>query len=153
MHRQPANNLEYGCMLFFGEFNFQKRIKKRLFSLKNTGLHSDALSTNTFNNLPCGPVHHDFCRKLTKRPNLQCPIGFEIRLKIDHFERGMSEQFPIAYDGIHMKLLNLEIFISNALTFFIVFCQFLCFHCCSGFGPWTPLPLGQGLTKPNLGFS
>ena len=38
-------------------------------------------------------------------------------LKIDHFERGMSEQFPIAYDGIHMKLLNLELFISKALTF------------------------------------
>ena len=39
------------------------------------------------------------------------------RLKIDHFERGMSEQFPIAYDEIHMKLLNLELFISKALTF------------------------------------
>ena len=39
------------------------------------------------------------------------------RLKIDHFERGISEHFPEAYDGIHMKLLNLELFISKALTF------------------------------------
>ena len=30
---------------------------------------------------------------------------------------GISEQFPIAYDGIHMKLLNLELFMSKALTF------------------------------------
>ena len=44
-------------------------------------------------------------------------LDFEKRLKIDHFERGISEHFPIAYDGIHMKLLNLEIFISKALTF------------------------------------
>ena len=39
------------------------------------------------------------------------------RLRSDHFDRGMSEQFPIAYDGTHMKLLNLEIFMSKALTF------------------------------------
>ena len=44
------------------------------------------------------------------------------RLKIDHFECGISEQFPIAYDGIHMKLLNVELFISNALTF-----SYICF--------------------------
>ena len=51
--------------------------------------------------------------------NLFCDVllDFEKRLKIDHFERGMSEQFSIAYDGIHMKLLNLELFISKALTF------------------------------------
>ena len=56
-------------------------------------------------------------RKLTK--NLFCDVllDFEKRLKIDHFERGISEQFPIAYDGIHTKLLNLELFISKALTF------------------------------------
>ena len=35
---------------------------------------------------------------------------------------GISEQFPIAYDGIHMKLLNVELFISNALTF-----SYMCF--------------------------
>ena len=46
----------------------------------------------------------------------------EKRLKIDHFECGISEQFPIAYDGIHMKLLNVELFISNALTF-----SYICF--------------------------
>ena len=35
----------------------------------------------------------------------------------DHFERGISEQLPIVYDGMHMKLLNLELFISKALFF------------------------------------
>ena len=55
-------------------------------------------------------------RKLTK--NLFCNVllDFDKRLKIDHFERGISEQFPIAYDGIYMKFLNLELFIRNALT-------------------------------------
>ena len=82
-------------------------------------------------------------RKLTK--NLFCNVllDFDKRLKIDHFERGISEQFPIAYDGIHMKLLNLELFIRNALTSsYIFFFSLLCFHCCPGFGPWPPLPLG-----------
>ena len=41
----------------------------------------------------------------------------EKRLKIDHFERGIIEHFPIACDGVHMKLLNLELFISKAITF------------------------------------
>ena len=56
-------------------------------------------------------------RKLTT--NLCCDVllDFEKRLKIDHFECGISEQFPIAYDGIHMKPLNVEFFISNALIF------------------------------------
>ena len=57
-------------------------------------------------------------RKLTK--NLFCNVLLDFekkRLKIDHFERGRSEQFPIAYDGIHMKLLNLKLLISKALTF------------------------------------
>ena len=60
-------------------------------------------------------------RKLTK--NLFCNVllDFDKRLKIDHFERGISEQFPIAYDGIHMKLLNLELFIRNALTSSYIF--------------------------------
>ena len=60
-------------------------------------------------------------RKLTK--NLFCNVllDYEKRLRIDHFERGISEQFPIAYDGIHMKLLNLELFISKALTFSYIF--------------------------------
>ena len=61
-------------------------------------------------------------RKLTN--NLCCDVllDFEKRLKIDNFECGISEQFPIAYDGIHMKLLNVGLFISNALTF-----SYLCF--------------------------
>ena len=57
-------------------------------------------------------------RKLTK--NLLCDVLLDFekkRLKIDNFERGISEQFPIAYDGIRMKLLNVELFISKALTF------------------------------------
>ena len=72
--------------------------------------------------------------KLTK--NLFCNVllDLEKRLKIDHFERGISEQLPIVYDGIHMKLLNLELFISKALLFQRFF-QFLCFHCCPGYEP------------------
>ena len=41
---------------------------------------------------------------------------FEKMLKIDLFERCISGHFPIAYGGTHMKLLNLELFISKALT-------------------------------------
>ena len=68
-------------------------------------------------------------------------LDFEKRLKINHFGRGISEHFPIAYDGIHMKLLNLEWFISKALTVSYIFVfQFLRFHCCPGFEPWPPLP-------------
>ena len=61
-------------------------------------------------------------RKFTN--NLYCDIllDFEKRLKIDHFECGISEQFPIAYDRIHMKLLNVELFIRNALIF-----SYICF--------------------------
>ena len=81
-------------------------------------------------------------RKHTKNSFCNVLLDFEKRLKIDHFERGMSEQFPIAYDGIHMELLNLELFTSKAFTFFRDVFQFLCFHCCPGFGPWPPLPLG-----------
>ena len=51
-------------------------------------------------------------RKLTKDLFCNVLLDFEIRLKIDHFERDISEQFPTAYDAIHMKLLNLELFIS-----------------------------------------
>ena len=55
------------------------------------------------------------------KKNLCCDVLLDVekRLKIDHFERGSSEPFPIAYDGTHMKLLNVEPFICNALTFFI----------------------------------
>ena len=54
-------------------------------------------------------------RKLTK--NLFCHVllDFEKKLKINHFECGISEHFPIAYDGIYTKVLNLELFISMAL--------------------------------------
>ena len=68
-------------------------------------------------------------------------LDLEIRLKIDHFERDISEKFPIAYDGNHEtsepRIIHLQ-----GPYFFIHFFQFLCFHCCPGFGPWTPLPLG-----------
>ena len=55
-------------------------------------------------------------RNLSK--NLVCHVllDFEKRLKIDNFERHISEYFPITYDGIHLKLLNLEVFISKAAT-------------------------------------
>ena len=56
-------------------------------------------------------------RNLSKILFCHVLLDFEKRLKIDHFERGISGYFPIAYDGIHMKLLNLELFISKALTF------------------------------------
>ena len=60
-------------------------------------------------------------RNLSK--NLFCHVLLDVekKLKIDHFERCISEQFPVAYDGIQMKLLNSELFISKALTFPCVF--------------------------------
>ena len=75
-------------------------------------------------------------RNLSKILFCHVLLDFEKSLKIDHFERGISEHFPIAYDGIRMKLLNLELLISKALTLSYAFFQFLCFHCCPGFGPW-----------------
>ena len=50
--------------------------------------------------------------------NLFCHLllDFDKKLKIDQFEHCISEHFPIAYGGIHMKLLNLELFISKAFT-------------------------------------
>ena len=59
-------------------------------------------------------------------------------LKIDHFERGISEHFPIAYDGIHMKFLNLELLISKALTFSYVFFNFYVFIVVQDLGPGPP---------------
>ena len=56
-------------------------------------------------------------RNLSKILFCHVLVDFEKRLKIDNFERGISEHFPIAYDGIHMKLLNIELLISKALTF------------------------------------
>ena len=78
-------------------------------------------------------------RKLTK--NLFCNVllDFEKRLKIDNSERGISEQFPIAYDGIHMKLLNLELFMSKALTFSEIFFNFYVFIAVQDLGPGPPL--------------
>ena len=64
------------------------------------------------------------------------------RLKIDHFERGISEQFPIAYDGIHMKLLNLELFMSKVPTFSEMFFNFYVFIVVQDLAPGPPLPLG-----------
>ena len=62
----------------------------------------------------------------------------EKRLKIDHFERGISEHFPIACDGVHMKLLNLELFISKALTFSYIFFTFYVFLVVQDLGPGPP---------------
>ena len=159
---------------------------------------------NRFNNSPCGPVHHCFCRKLNCAPaafgggdafekylslqktrnlgysekkkkkkrvfphlneimrcfsafaffigktymlqhrnlskNLFCHVllDFNKRLKIDRFERCVSEHFPNAYGGIHMKFLNLELFISKAFTFSYIFFLLLCFLGCPEFRPCPP---------------
>ena len=77
-------------------------------------------------------------RKLTKNVFCNVLLDFEKRLKIDHFERGISEQFPIAYDGIHMKLLNLELFISKALTFSYIFFNFYVCIVVQDLGPGPP---------------
>ena len=45
-------------------------------------------------------------------------LDFDKTLKIDLFERCISENFPIAYDGMRMKLINFELLISKTLTFF-----------------------------------
>ena len=58
--------------------------------------------------------------------------------KIDHFERVISEHFPIAHDGIHMKFLNLELFISKALTFLYNFFNFYVFIVVQDLGPGPP---------------
>ena len=77
-------------------------------------------------------------RKLTKNLFYNVLLDFEKRLKIDNFERGISEQFPIAYDGIHMKLLNLELFISKALAFSELFFNFYVFIVVQDLGPGPP---------------
>ena len=77
-------------------------------------------------------------RNLSKNLFRHVLLDFDKRLKIDHFERCISENYPIAHGGIHMKLLNLELFISKAFTFSEIFFQLLCFHGCPGFRPWPP---------------
>ena len=77
-------------------------------------------------------------RKLTKTLFCNVLLDFAKRLKIDHFERGISEQLPIAYDGIHMKLLNLELCISKALTFSEIFFNFYVFIVVQDLGPGPP---------------
>ena len=74
-------------------------------------------------------------------------LDFKTRLNIDHFERGISEHFPEAYDEIHMKLLNLELFISKALTFSCIFSTSM-FSLLFRIQALAPLPLSSGLTKP-----
>ena len=59
-------------------------------------------------------------------------------LKIDNFERGISEQFPITYNGIRMKLLNVELFISKAFTFSYIFVSFYVFIVVQDLGPGPP---------------
>ena len=68
--------------------------------------------------------------------------------KQDNFERGISEHLPIAYDGIHMKLLNHELFTSKALTFSYIFFKFYVFIVVKDLGPGPPPSLqAEGLTK------
>ena len=70
-------------------------------------------------------------------------VDYEKRLKIDNFERGISEHFPTAYDGIHMKLLNLELLLSKALTCSCAFFNFYVFIVVQDLGPGPP-PSKQG---------
>ena len=49
-------------------------------------------------------------QKIAKDLFCHVPLDFKTRLKIDHFERGIFEHLPIAHDGTHMKLLDLECF-------------------------------------------
>ena len=65
-------------------------------------------------------------------------LDSEERLKIDHFERSIFEHFSIAHDGIHMKLLNLELFISKALTVSYIFFIFYVFIVVQDLGPGPP---------------
>ena len=83
---------------------------------------------------------HFFSGKTQLTKNLFCDVllDFEKRLKIDHFERGISEHFPIAYDGIHMKLLNVELFISKGLTFSCIFFNFHVLIVVQDLGPGPP---------------
>ena len=60
------------------------------------------------------------------------------RLKIDHFERGISVHFPIAYDAIHMELLNLDLFISKVFTFSYKFFNFYVFIVVQDLGTGPP---------------
>ena len=77
-------------------------------------------------------------RKLTK--NLFCNVllDFEKRLKIDHFERGISEQLPIAYDGVHMKLLTSNYSLARPLLFQRCFFNFYVFIVVQDLGPGPP---------------
>ena len=77
-------------------------------------------------------------RNLSKILFCHVLLDFEKRLKIDNFECGISEHFPIAYDGIHMKLLNLELLISKALTFSYAFFNFCVFIVVQDLGPGPP---------------
>ena len=77
-------------------------------------------------------------RNLSK--NLFCHVllDFEKKFKIDNLERKNSEHFPIAYDGIHMKLLNLEVFIGKAPTLSYIFSTSMFFIVVQDLGPGTP---------------
>ena len=74
-------------------------------------------------------------RNLSKILFCHVLLDFEKSLKIDHFERGISEHVPIAYDGIRMKLLNLELLISKAFTFHTLFSNFYVFIVVQDLGP------------------
>ena len=82
-------------------------------------------------------------RNLSKILFCHVLLDFEKRLKIDSFERGISEHFPIAYDGIHMKLLNLELLTSKARTFSHIIFNFYVFIVVQDLGPGpSPYKLG-----------
>ena len=84
-------------------------------------------------------------RKLTKNVFCNVLLDFEKRLKLTILSVGISEQLPTAYDGVHMKLLNLELFISKALTFSEMFFNFYVFIVVQDLGPGPPPPSRLGI--------
>ena len=70
--------------------------------------------------------------------------------KIGHFERGISEQFPNAYDGIYMNLLNFELFISKALAFSYIFFNLYVFIVIQDLGPGLTKSKFRVQLNPNL---
>ena len=77
-------------------------------------------------------------RNLSKNLFRHVLSDFEKRLKIDHFERCISDYFPIAYDGIHMKLLNLDCSLAKPLLFHTFSFNFYVFIVVQDSGPGPP---------------
>ena len=66
-------------------------------------------------------------RNLSNKLICHILLDFEKGRKIDHFERNISEDFPILYDRIYLKFLKLELIISKAFIFSNIFLNFKVF--------------------------